>query len=178
MLNNKGFTLVELMAVIAILAIILVSAGLAVTSVINRQKNRLSDEKIDVIKDAAITYVQNKKYYMPSCKKGNTFKSITPAQVDTLNTTIGNSSKRNNFKNLNADTTFVNSFKTAIDVDSEKCFRFVSVKTLYDEGFVEKIDTCITSNNMKYSTLVVYSLGDANNEAGTLVAVPSQHLCE
>ena len=46
MLNNKGFTLVEIMAVVAILAILIAGAGLAVTSVINRQKQRVQNEKV------------------------------------------------------------------------------------------------------------------------------------
>ena len=107
MLNNKGFTLVEIMAVIAILAILLTSVGLVVTSVINKQKSRLEEQKIDVIKDAAIAYIQNKKYYIPSCQLGNTYITIGQDKVDSLNTTIGNSANRNNFKALNDDDALV-----------------------------------------------------------------------
>ena len=45
-MNRKGFTLVEVMAVIAILGILLVGGGFAVTSVMTKQKEKIKQENI------------------------------------------------------------------------------------------------------------------------------------
>ena len=188
MMNNKGFTLVEVMAVIAILAILITGAGLAVTSVINRQKIRVQKEKEAIILDAAVNYVQNKKLYIPSCKKtvGSgptatvTYKTISSEQVEDLNNKLETNaykSLRNNYSSLNSNTSLQNYFKAKIDVDSEKCYKMVSVKTLVDEGFVEKGQECYTGTRAGFSTIVVYAMGDENNPEGTLVAVPATHFC-
>lgn len=54
--NNRGFTLVELMAVIIILGIIAVIAYPLVTGTISKSKKKLSTEQINVIYDAANMY--------------------------------------------------------------------------------------------------------------------------
>jgi len=188
MLNNKGFTLIEIMAVIAILAILIAGAGLAVTSVINRQKIRVQNEKVEIIKDAAIAYVQNKKFFIPSCVHTDnsttpptkTYKTITDAQVESLNQKLEETaykSIRNNFSSLNSNTAIANYFKGVIGVDNEKCYKLISVQTLYEEGFIEKGQECYTGTRSTYSTIVVYSQGDVNNPEGTLVAVPAKHFC-
>ena len=185
-MNNKGFTLVEIMAVIALLAILLTGAGLVVTSVISRNRDRLQKQNIGLIEDAAITYVQTKKYYIPACVKtsaGNskTYKTISKPNVDALNVKLSETalrSLRNDFNSLNSDVTVKNYFKGLIDVDSEKCYKIISVKTLVDEGFLEKVDVCYEGEAALNSTLVVYAQGDAQNPDGTLKAVSATHICE
>ena len=56
-LLNQGFTLVELLAVIVVLAIVLIIAVPGVLSIINKTKNSAYDRQIDMIKDAAKNYV-------------------------------------------------------------------------------------------------------------------------
>ena len=186
MRNNKGFTLVEIMAVIAILALLLTGAGLVVTSVVSRNKQKVHEQSVGLINDAAITYVQTKKYYIPSCKKGNTYKTIRSEQVDSLNAKIevedsalSGVDLRNNFSSLNSNSNVVTYFKGFIDVDSEKCFKMISVKTLVDEGFLENVDYCYGDTQHRInSTVVVYAQGTTDNPDGTLVAVAPTHLCE
>lgn len=55
-LNRKGFTLIELMAVIAILIIIMGIALPNITSSIERSKNKQKNTKIELIKSAAELY--------------------------------------------------------------------------------------------------------------------------
>ncbi len=190
MMNNKGFTLVEIMAVIAILAILIAGAGIAVTSVINRQKQKVQDEKEAIILDAAVAYVQNKKYYVPSCIKTTydaqghkiiNYKTISPEQVESLNTKLEENAFRGlryNFSQLNSNTALTSYFNGIIDVDSEKCYKMISVKNLVDEGFVEKGQECYTGTRSTYSTIGVYSKGDEANPTGTLVAVAAKRFCE
>lgn len=55
--NNKGFTLVELLAVLVILITILLVAIPSITSSVERNKQKMLDKKIDLIEAAAESYV-------------------------------------------------------------------------------------------------------------------------
>lgn len=56
-LNNKGFTLVELLAVLVILITILVIAIPSITSSVERNKEQMLNKKYDLIEAAAESYV-------------------------------------------------------------------------------------------------------------------------
>ena len=56
-LNDKGFTLVELLAVLVILVTILLIAIPSITSSVERNKQKLLEKKIDIIEVAAESYV-------------------------------------------------------------------------------------------------------------------------
>ena len=55
--NNKGFTLVELLAVLVILITILLIAIPSITSSVERNKKNMLNKKIDIIEAAAESYV-------------------------------------------------------------------------------------------------------------------------
>ena len=186
--NNKGFTLVELMAVIAILAILLIGGSLAVTSVIQRQKQKLKEDQIKTIEDAAITYVLNKKFYVPVCKNtSGGLVTITQDMVVSANSAIeGNSTwrgKRGNFVQLNEDNSLKSKLSGASGIfgnlKNNKCYKIISVQTLREEGFVEKVEDCDLAANNRYSVIVVYAQGDASDPtgAGQLVAVSDKNIC-
>ena len=61
-LNNKGFTLVELLATIAILALVMGIATFSITVILNKSKEKNYQLLITSIKDAAETYYQECKY--------------------------------------------------------------------------------------------------------------------
>ena len=76
-MNKKGFTLVELLAVIAILAIV---TGLAMLSINNAYKNsreKILEDYISNIENSAINYVQNTNNILNStdCSRINNKKS-------------------------------------------------------------------------------------------------------
>lgn len=50
---KKGFTLVELLVVIALLAVVAVLVTTSVIGILNRSKNSLSDSQINTLEDAA-----------------------------------------------------------------------------------------------------------------------------
>ncbi|MDO5569643.1 MAG: prepilin-type N-terminal cleavage/methylation domain-containing protein [bacterium] len=64
MLNNKGFTLVELLAVLAILVTILLITIPSVTSTIDRTKNKELESKKELIKTSAELYISNNKNFL------------------------------------------------------------------------------------------------------------------
>lgn len=55
--NKKGFTLVELLAIIAILALIAITTFPAVSGAINRSKDRAYESQVKLVEDAASGYV-------------------------------------------------------------------------------------------------------------------------
>ena len=59
-MNDKGFTLVELLAILIILTTILMIAIPSITSSIERNKQKIKLKKLDIIETAAIEY--NSKY--------------------------------------------------------------------------------------------------------------------
>ena len=59
--NNKGFTLVELLAVVVILLAISVVAISSISAAIERNKEKQNETKIEIIKSAAKLYYQSHK---------------------------------------------------------------------------------------------------------------------
>ena len=197
MKNNKGFTMVELLAVIALIGILSAGAAIAITSTIARNKEKVAQQQKETIMDAAVTYIMNKKLYVPICTKGSasspTYVNITPAMVDTANKKIEENvtfkGERAKFDNLNADTALQTALSgssgTFGNLHNKKCYKLVSVQTLIKEGLVEQANNCVVASNLHYSVIVVYAKGsdeDADGKedtggAGTLTAVASTGLC-
>lgn len=82
-LNNKGFTLVELLATIAILAIVMGIATFSITAIIKNSKEKNYQLLITNIKDAAETYYQECKY------SNNTGITCSKNNDGSLKTTLG-----------------------------------------------------------------------------------------
>ena len=55
-MNKKGFTLVELLAVIAVLGIIISVATISAISIIDKSRKNTAKENVANLKDVAITY--------------------------------------------------------------------------------------------------------------------------
>lgn len=60
-MNKKGFTLVELLAVIVVLSLIVVIAATSINSSVNTSKEKILEDRINNITSGAISYVQNEK---------------------------------------------------------------------------------------------------------------------
>ena len=77
---KKGFTLVELLAVIAILGILLTVSGTAVFAVLNSSKEKLLAEQIKGLEDAAISYAISDGKYLENCQAD--FDPANPSDED------------------------------------------------------------------------------------------------
>ena len=61
-MNKKGFTLVELIAVVAVLGMIVGFAVFSVTSLVKRAQDNTKKETIENLKDAAIMYCMDNHF--------------------------------------------------------------------------------------------------------------------
>ena len=68
--SKNGFTLVELLAVIGIIGILTLTVSTAVVSILNNQKEALAKDTEKRLKDAAISYIQEKKIHLTKCPIG------------------------------------------------------------------------------------------------------------
>lgn len=107
MRSKKGFTIVELLAVIVILSIIIVLASTASTSILNKGRKNTQEEMRNNLKEAAVTYVVG-RFYLEKCST-------------TFSREVNNN---NNISNAN-------------NTANSSCVKFVTVGTLKNEGSFE-----------------------------------------
>ncbi len=79
--NKKGFTLVELLTVICILAILMAIAVPGILTISNKMKDRGLNSKLEAIEEAAVIYVQEnsnqikkelqRKHHISDCKSNS-----------------------------------------------------------------------------------------------------------
>lgn len=81
-LNNKGFTLVELLVVIVILVVIMSIAIPSITSSIERSKDKQKKLKISLIESAAELYVDSHKNSFSSCTSASPCNITVKTLVD------------------------------------------------------------------------------------------------
>ena len=85
-MNKKGFTLSELLAVIIVLAVISLLAGFSISTMINRTKKRAVNETTESLKDAAVTYALENRYFkkdgMDDCTKEKKQCNITVSDLE------------------------------------------------------------------------------------------------
>lgn len=62
MKNRKGFTLIEILAVIAILSILISAVSISVIEIRKKMNNRLYNTKISLIEHAAILWGEDNEY--------------------------------------------------------------------------------------------------------------------
>ena len=90
MMNRKGFTLVELLATLVILAIVLSLGTYAITNIIKSSKEKNYDLLISNIRDGAEVYYQECKYSSKIApNSGITCNSITENGVVKYQITLG-----------------------------------------------------------------------------------------
>ena len=134
-MNKKGFTLVELLATIILLAIVLSLSSIAIIGIINSSKEKNYEYLISNIKDGAEVYYQECKYSNNSrisCNLNNNGYNISLGDLVRYGYVKGNSK---DYKNENVD---------------EK-LKFILVNS-YDEL---DISNCIISVEYKNGKVVV-----------------------
>ena len=98
-MNNKGFTLIELIATILILALVTSLASYSIINLIRRSKEENYNILIKNIEDGAEVYYQECKYANNSgitCNSNNGSYEITLGELVTYNYVKGNGSNDRN----------------------------------------------------------------------------------
>lgn len=95
-LNKKGFTLVELIATIVVLALVVSISAYAITNIINSAKEKNYDLLIKNIKDASETYYQECKYSDITCND-----TVTLQELVNYGYLKGNGTKDNKMEIIN-----------------------------------------------------------------------------
>lgn len=186
-MKNKGFTLVEILAVVAIIAILSASAVLGVNAIINRQRQNLANEAEKHISEAALSYFSTKKnLYVEACRDTDKdFTNISPGLVKKINdnirseiSSLSDSEKEARIKEfvnkINNDNNEKKLFNDEyLFISNIGCFRVVSVKELIDKGLLEDNDDLCNKN----SIVIVYQKGDSKDSIGSLKAVHEPQVC-
>lgn len=112
-LNKKGFTLVELIATIVVLALVVSISAYAITNIINSAKEKNYELLIKNIKDASETYYQECKYSNNSgiiCNYNETLQEYTVTLQDLVNYGYlkGNGTEDKKMENVNPKMKIVN----------------------------------------------------------------------
>ncbi len=81
--QKKGFTLVELLAVITVLAIIITIAGSSVYRLVNKSKEQTGEEMRNSLKEAALNYVMG-NIHLQKCPSVNPNKEYTESEINNL----------------------------------------------------------------------------------------------
>ena len=188
MINKKGFTLVEVLVVVAILAVISTAAGLGITSSINKQKQKLAYQAEESIAEAAKSYASNKinDYLKPCVNSDGSFVTITEKKVNAMNKAlresegIASSNEELLYQNMKAysnyantrdeEKTFLNNY---IKVGNKACFKTITVGELVEQGYIKDDDHMCN----KASIVVIYRRADAKNTAGIMDTVQETGIC-
>lgn len=95
-MNNKGFTLVELLATIVILALVLSIGSFSIITIIKNAKEKNYNSLIDNIKDASELYYQECKYANNSGIACNSNGNITLGELVRYGYLKGNNQAEDN----------------------------------------------------------------------------------
>ncbi|MBR3198898.1 MAG: type II secretion system protein [Bacilli bacterium] len=99
-MKNKGFTLIELVAVVGILAVVLIVSGPAILKILNFSRDSVSDEQKKSIVDAARSWGLENLYIVKD-DTGNRFASQNWIDINTLYE--AKYLKSNEFKNMKVE---------------------------------------------------------------------------
>ena len=121
-LNKKGFTLVELIATIVVLALVVSISAYAITNIINSAKEKNYELLIKNIKDASETYYQECKYSDITCND-----TVTLQYLVDYGYLKGNGTEDKKMENVNPKMKIVNP-KNNIDIG--EC----SIAVKYENG--------------------------------------------
>lgn len=183
-MRRKGFTLVELLGVIALLAIIGVIAGTSVLTIMSKQKENLANMAENNIRESAVSYFLNKKkIYMPACMTNSTtYKTFVQTDLNKIKTGVDTNSDNKysaaevtafNGSSVNKRVALGESTKVSgstLDI----CYNVITVAMLEDAGMIEETEDRCDKNAL----IVVYSKGDTNNPEGEFTALYDDEMCK
>ena len=189
-MNKKGFTLVEILAVIAIMAVLSVSAIMGVNAIINSTRNRLAQRMEETIADVSLSYFENKKqlYIEPCTDSEGNFVTIGFDMIkklnDDLRKTMNENGKTTPDEKYTYAKNYINNLKENVaekeivglsyfEVNSARCFDLVTVGDLIDEGYLVDNDNLCNRS----SVIAVYQKGDSRDKSGSKASVQESNIC-
>ena len=98
-MNNKGFTLVELLAVIIVLSLLALLASTSITNIVKDSKNDLYNTQIEIIKAAAETWGSDNLNKLPDVGECKYLKLSNLKGYGLLETSIINPKTNQEFSN-------------------------------------------------------------------------------
>ena len=186
--SKKGFTLIEILAAVAILAVLATAAGLGITSSINKQKQKLAYQAEENIVEAAKSYASNKinNYLKPCVNSDGSFVTITEKKVNAMNKAlresegIASSNEDLLYQNMKIYSNYANTrdeekafLNNYIKVGNKTCFKTITVGELVEQGYIKDDDHMCN----KASMVVIYRRADAKNTAGIMDTVQETGIC-
>ncbi len=69
-MKRNGFTLIEVLSVVALLGILALVAGSSIFSVMENERNKLLEEQIANLGDSALSFAIQKRYFFDVCPEG------------------------------------------------------------------------------------------------------------
>ncbi len=186
--KKEGFTLVETIAVVAILAILGAVAGIGTVTMLQKQRQKLAYAAETTIADASVSYYANKgNIYIKACTNSDgDYVTISQKTVEEVNKYLretkftgrtGNDLYQD-FKNYsingNSDSTNRHEIYNIVKVMDPACYNTITVGELIEKGLLSDPDGMCN----KASLVIVYRRADAKNTAGVLDSVQEEGICK
>lgn len=136
-MNNKGFTLVELIAIVVLLALVMGIGAISVTKIINNAKEKDYQLLVENIKSAVELYYQECKYsndMIIDCPEANNFMGNDSYTI-ALNDLVKYGYLKTNGTNSDGDGILVNPIDNKYIGDCQFQFMYVDGKFAYGTNY-------------------------------------------
>jgi len=173
--NRKGFTLVELLAVIVIVGVLLTIGIVSVVRLISRAKDEQKSQQEKTISMAAESYFQDNRSYLPKTVGGKstkiTLKDLKAAKylTENIKNASGESCMENSIVEVKKESTTKYVYKTKLYCGNETPSEEDSVKPTITINYVDENniiieDTSQINDVSKAKFIIKYAGGTKNNK--------------
>ena len=164
MRNKRGFTLVEVLGVIAIIAVLGVAATIGISSTLQKQRQKLAYTAEQNVAEASLSYYSGNSSYLKACTKDGANVVISQKNVENINkflreTKFVDFSDENLYQlmknySINGNTDPANKYEldSYIDVDNRSCYKIITVGELIEKGLISDADGMCN----KSSLIIIY----------------------
>ena len=185
-MNKKGFTLVEILAIVVILSLLAVAAGVGVIGVLQKQRQKLAYTAEQNVHDASVTFCSKNANYMKACTDSDGANIV----ISQKNVEEANNYLREKFKDFSGENLYqlyknysingnddpANKYELDpyIKVSNRSCYKLITVGELIEQGLISDSDGMCNKSSM----IIVYRKADAKNTAGMTESVQESGVCK